>query len=138
LKTTTPPAPPPLTTGRVVGVGSNKCIEYRSSDNNRLVLDICDSRSNQRWTIQGDGTIRADSGCLDVANAGTANKNPIQLYKCNGTAAQKWVVRGDGTWMNPISNRCLDAFGAGEDPGTPLVLWDCSGASNQRWTMKPF
>ncbi|GAA2621962.1 hypothetical protein GCM10010399_61450 [Dactylosporangium fulvum] len=137
-RTTTAPPPAQLSSGRVVGVASNKCMEYRASDRNRVVLDTCDRRSNQRWTIQGDGTVRADGSCLDVMNAGTGNGTPVQLYSCNGTPAQKWTVRGDGTWQNPSSGRCLDAVNGGTGAGTPLVIWDCSNAANQRWTVQTF
>ncbi|WP_330186280.1 ricin-type beta-trefoil lectin domain protein [Dactylosporangium sp. AC04546] len=133
-----PPPPPPPVTGRVVGVGSNKCVEYRSGDNNRVVLDTCDGRSNQHWEVRSDGTVRADGLCLDVQNAGTANRTLVQAYGCNGTPAQKWVIRADKTWMNPNSGRCLDAENGGTGAGTRLIIWDCSAASNQRWNLLAF
>ncbi|MET7392372.1 ricin-type beta-trefoil lectin domain protein [Dactylosporangium sp. NPDC005572] len=133
-----PPPPPPATTGRLVGVGSNKCVEYRAGDNNRVVLDTCDGRSNQHWEIRSDGTVRADGLCLDVQNAGTANRTLVQAYGCNGTPAQKWVIRADKTWMNPNSGRCLDAENGGTGAGTRLIIWDCSAAPNQRWNLLAF
>ncbi|MFB9183088.1 ricin-type beta-trefoil lectin domain protein [Dactylosporangium sucinum] len=136
--TTSPPPPPPSTTGRLVGVGSNKCVEYRSGDNRRVVLDTCDGRSNQHWEVRPDGTVRADGLCLDVQNAGTANRTLVQVYGCNGTPAQKWVIRADKTWLNPNSGRCLDAENGGTGAGTRLIIWDCSGAPNQRWNLIAF
>ncbi|MEV0568853.1 RICIN domain-containing protein [Dactylosporangium sp. NPDC050588] len=137
-----PPPPPQVTTGQLVGVGSRMCLEYRSGQNNQAVIDACDRagsrNTNQRWTIRPDGSIRADGGCLDVANAGKGNGNAVQLYSCNGTVAQQWTFRGDGTLVNPNSGRCLDVANGGTGAGTQVIIWDCTGAANQRWTRQPF
>ncbi len=137
-----PPAPPPPLTGQLRGAGSAKCLEYRAGENNRAVIDNCDSRgsgrSNQRWTFASDGSVRADGGCLDVQNAGTGNGNAVQLYGCNGTAAQKWTLRGDGTLLNPRSGRCLDVANGGTGAGSPVIIWDCSAASNQKWSVQAY
>ncbi|MEV4133921.1 ricin-type beta-trefoil lectin domain protein [Dactylosporangium sp. NPDC049742] len=136
-----PPPPPQVTTGQLVGVGSRLCLEYRSGQNNQAVIDACDRagsrNTNQRWTIRSDGSIRADGGCLDVANAGKGNGNAVQLYSCNGTVAQQWTFRGD-TLVNPNSGRCLDVANGGTGAGTQVIIWDCTGAANQRWTRQPF
>jgi hypothetical protein len=135
-------APPPLLTGQVRGAGSGKCLEYRSGENNRAVIDNCDARgsgrSNQRWTFQGDGTVRSDGGCLDVLNAGTANRTPVRLFTCNGTPAQRWTLRGDGTLQNVNSRRCLDVENGGTGAGSPVIIWDCSGAANQKWSVQAY
>lgn len=135
-------APPPLTAGQLVGAGSTKCLEYRAGENDRAVIDNCDARgsgrSNQRWTFQGDGSVRADGGCLDVENAGTGNGNAVHLFTCNGTPAQKWTLRADGTLLNPRSGRCLDVANGGTGAGSPVIIWDCSGASNQKWTLQAY
>lgn len=137
-----PPAPPAPLNGQLRGTGSAKCLEYRAGENNRAVIDNCDSRgsgrSNQRWTFQGDGTVRADGGCLDVQNAGTGNGNAVQLYACNGTPAQKWTLRADGTLLNPRSGRCLDVANGGTGAGSPVIIWDCSAASNQKWSVQAY
>ena len=134
--------PPPLLTGQFRGTGSAKCLEYRSGENNRAVIDNCDprasGRSNQRWTVQVDGTLRADGACLDVQNAGLGNGNAVQLYACNGTPAQKWTLRPDGTVLNPRSGRCLDVANGGTGAGNPVIIWDCSGAPNQKWTVQAY
>ncbi|MET7422207.1 ricin-type beta-trefoil lectin domain protein [Dactylosporangium sp. NPDC005555] len=137
---TTPP--PPVNSGQLVGAGSGKCLEYRSGESNRGVIDNCDargsSRSNQRWTFQADGTVRADGGCLDVLNAGTANRTPVRLFTCNSTPAQRWTVRADGTLQNVNSKRCLDVENGGTGAGNAVIIWDCSGAANQRWTRQAY
>jgi hypothetical protein len=141
-KSATTAAPPPLLTGQLRGTGSTKCLEYRSGENNRTVIDNCDprgsGRTNQRWTFQSDGTVRADGACLDVQNAGTGNGNAVQVYACNGTPAQKWTLRADGTIVNPRSGRCLDVANGGTGAGNPVIIWDCSGAPNQKWTVQAY
>ena len=139
---TSSPPPPPLLSGQLRGVGSAKCLEYRASEGNRAVIDNCDprgsGRTNQRWTFRSDGTVRADGGCLDVQNAGTANQTPVRLFTCNGTPAQRWSARPDGSLQNVNSKRCLDVQGAGTGAGTPIIIWDCTGAPNQRWSIQAY
>ncbi|MFG2037816.1 ricin-type beta-trefoil lectin domain protein [Dactylosporangium sp. NPDC048998] len=138
------PAPPPIvqpTSGRMVGKQSQKCIEFRSSQRNAVVLDNCEFRAgNQRWRVQGDlntgAFLVAENGlCLDVQNAGTGNGNAVWVFSCNGTPAQKWVRHENNTWENTNSHRCLDAANAGTGVGTPLIIWDCKGSDNQIWTL---
>ncbi|MEV4507356.1 ricin-type beta-trefoil lectin domain protein [Dactylosporangium sp. NPDC049525] len=141
-KSTSTAAPPPLVSGQLRGAGSAKCLEYRSGESNRAVIDNCDDRAsgrtNQRWSFQSDGTIRADGGCLDVLNAGTANRTPVRLFTCNGTPAQKWTVVGDGTLRNVNAKRCLDVENGSNSAGSPVIIFDCSAASNQKWSLQAY
>ncbi|MFC0533654.1 ricin-type beta-trefoil lectin domain protein [Phytohabitans kaempferiae] len=75
-----------------------------------IQLYTCNGTNAQRWTVAGDGTLRALGKCMDVTAAGTANGTLVQLYDCNGTGAQVWQAQGL-TLRNPQSNRCLDATG---------------------------
>lgn len=142
-KSTASPTPPPAAlSGQLRGAGSGKCLEYRSGEGNRAVIDNCDprgsGRTNQRWTFQADGSVRADGGCLDVQNAGTANQTPVRLFACNGTPAQRWTLRADGTLQNPNSKRCLDVQNGGTGAGSPIIIWDCTGAPNQKWAVQAY
>ncbi|WP_433055326.1 ricin-type beta-trefoil lectin domain protein [Dactylosporangium sp. CS-033363] len=134
-----PPPPPAPTQGRLISSQSRKCVEYRSGSANRIVIDNCDTQTNQVWKIKGDpakgATLVADNGyCLDVPNAGKDNGTILQVYSCNGTVAQVWVRRADNTWQNPNSKKCVTAAGSGA--GSYVVIYDCVGASVQVWTMQ--
>jgi hypothetical protein len=131
---TVPTSGPPAQakTGAIVGPG-NKCAEVTYGG--RVQLDTCNGSSSQRWTLQTDGTIRAQGGCLDVRDGATAAGTLVQLYDCNRTAAQQWRWRTDGTLLNPISARCLDAENGNSSNGTRLIIWDCHGRQNQIWRL---
>lgn len=73
--------------------------------------------------------------CLDVANALTENRTPIQIYNCNGNAAQDWTVQNDGTIR--ALGKCLDVAGASKENGTPVQLYDCNGTGAQKWALSP-
>ena len=51
----------------------------------------CDGQSNQKWSLNADGTITGvQSGlCLDATGAGTANVTLLELWTCNGGSNQK-------------------------------------------------
>ncbi|WTI42978.1 ricin-type beta-trefoil lectin domain protein [Streptomyces sp. NBC_00589] len=53
----------------------------------------CNGDSNQKWTIEADGTITGvQSGlCLDATGAGTANGTLLELWTCTGGSNQKWT-----------------------------------------------
>ncbi|HEX8631496.1 MAG TPA: family 43 glycosylhydrolase [Catenuloplanes sp.] len=55
----------------------------------------CTGGVNQKWNLNGDGTVvnRHNSLCLDLTGAGTANGTPIRLWTCTGGASQKWTRR---------------------------------------------
>jgi hypothetical protein len=134
LAPTGPPksASPTAQSGAIVGIGG-KCVEVMRDG--QVLLETCNGRSTQRWTLSADGTVRAQGGCMDVRGGGTANRTAIQVFDCNGTGAQQWVWRADGSLLNPRSGRCLDAEGAATDDGTRLIIWDCHGGPNQRWRL---
>ncbi|MFF5230822.1 ricin-type beta-trefoil lectin domain protein [Dactylosporangium sp. NPDC000521] len=138
-----PAPPPPGASGQLVVYRDRPnpmCLTYRAGDK-MAVIDKClragSGNSSQRWTVRDDGSVRADGGCLDVANAGTGNGNAVQLYSCNGTAAQKWIYRGDFLY-NPHSGRCLDVANSGTSAGNQVIIWDCTGSANQRWARQVY
>ncbi|MFJ8648601.1 ThuA domain-containing protein [Streptomyces sp. NPDC093546] len=130
--------PPPTTrTGEVKGV-NGKCLDVAggsSADGTQAQLWSCNGSAGQKWTLPGDGTVRALSKCLDVSGGGSADGTKIQLWTCNGTGAQKWQARADGTVLNAQSGKCLDAEGATWNDGTRVHLWTCHTGANQKWTL---
>ncbi|MFI1249935.1 ricin-type beta-trefoil lectin domain protein [Streptomyces anulatus] len=124
-------------TGEVKGV-NGKCLDVDNSgtaDGTKIQLWTCNNTAAQKWTVSGDGTVRALAKCLDIDNAGTADGTKVQLYGCNGSAAQAWQPQADGTLRNPQSGKCLDASGGAWNDGTPVHLWACHTGPNQKWAL---
>ncbi|MDG9683761.1 ricin-type beta-trefoil lectin domain protein [Streptomyces sp. DH18] len=124
-------------TGEVKGV-NGKCLDVDNSgtaDGTKIQLWTCNNTAAQKWTVSGDGTVRALDKCLDIDNAGTADGTKVQLYGCNGSAAQTWQPQADGTLRNPQSGKCLDASGGAWNDGTPVHLWACHTGPNQKWAL---
>ncbi|WP_406390031.1 ricin-type beta-trefoil lectin domain protein [Streptomyces sp. NBC_00887] len=124
-------------TGEVKGA-NGKCLDVDNSstaDGTKIQLWNCNGTAAQKWTVSGDGTVRALGKCLDIDNAGTADGTKVQLYGCNGSAAQTWQPRADGTVLNPQSGKCLDASGGVWNDGTPVHLWACHTGPNQKWAL---
>ncbi|GGU38527.1 ThuA domain-containing protein [Streptomyces lavendofoliae] len=132
--TTPPPGP---RTGAVRGV-NGKCADVAggaSTDGTHIQLWTCATVPAQRWTLPGDGTLRALGKCLDISGGATTDGTRIQLWTCNGTTAQQWTPHTDGTLRNPRSGKCLDAEGATWNDGTRLHLWTCHTGPNQQWAL---
>jgi hypothetical protein len=125
---------PPAATAAAVQPGSivgpdGRCLESTGSGGFSAVqLAGCANVSRQRWSAQGDGTVRNSGSCLDVLFNGRGNGTPVVLNRCDGTDSQEWRISGSG-WRNPRSNRCLTASGG------RLTINDCTGASNQRFSL---
>ncbi|GAA0660027.1 hypothetical protein GCM10010193_08660 [Kitasatospora atroaurantiaca] len=124
-------------TGPVAGLAS-KCLDVAASgtaDGTPVQLWNCNGTGAQKWTVAGDGTLRAFGKCLDVSNSRSDAGAPVQLWGCNGTGAQQWWPRADGSLLNTPSGRCLDVPNSRTADGTRLQIWDCNGTGAQRWTM---
>ncbi|MFJ6695293.1 ricin-type beta-trefoil lectin domain protein [Streptomyces sp. NPDC091272] len=124
-------------TGEVKGV-NGKCLDVDNggtADGTKIQLWTCNASGAQKWTLPGDGTVRALDKCLDIDNSGTADGTKIQLWNCNGTAAQTWQPQADGTVRNPKSGKCLDASGGNWSDGTAVHLWTCHTGANQKWAL---
>lgn len=124
-------------TGEVKGV-NGKCLDVDNggtADGTKIQVWTCNDTGAQKWTVPGDGTVRALDKCLDLDNSGTADGTKVQLWKCNGTAAQTWQPHADGTVRNPQSGKCLDASGGTWNDGTPVHLWTCHSGPNQKWAL---
>ncbi|QIJ60717.1 carbohydrate-binding protein [Streptomyces sp. JB150] len=123
--------------GEVKGV-NGKCLDVdggQSADGTKVQVWTCNGSAAQRWTVGGDGSLKALGKCLDVSGGGSADGTRIQLWSCNGTGAQKWAAQSDGTVRNPQSGKCLDASGGTWNDGTAVHLWTCHTGPNQKWTL---
>ncbi|WP_435280179.1 lectin [Streptomyces albogriseolus] len=130
-------ATPGPRTGEIRGVNGT-CLDVDdagTADGTRVQIYTCNSSAAQRWTVPGDGTLRALGKCLDVSGGGSLDGTRIQLWTCNGTGAQVWAARSDGTVRNPQSGKCLDASGGTWEDRTPVHLWTCHTGPNQKWTL---
>lgn len=123
-------------TGQITGL-AGKCVDVagaNSANGTPVQLWDCNGTNAQRWTIAGDGSIRALGKCLDVTSGSTANGAKIQLWDCNGTGAQRWAISGARDIVNIAANKCLDVTDSNSANGARLQIWTCSGAANQKWT----
>jgi len=130
--------PPPPPTGRLVGVGSGRCLDVpNQSTANGTLLAIwdCNGGSNQQWTQLANGAFQVyGTKCLDVLNHNTAPGSAVAIWDCTGGANQRWTFNADGTIVGAQSGLCLDVNGQGTANGTRVQIWTCNGGSNQRWT----
>ena len=76
---------------RVLG----KCLDVpvNATAGARVQIWDCNAGANQRWTLNGNGTItNAQTGlCLDVDGAGTANGTAVIVWSCHNGANQRWT-----------------------------------------------
>ncbi|MFD5699015.1 glycosyl hydrolase family 18 protein [Streptomyces lasiicapitis] len=131
------PEKPKERSGEIVGL-SGKCLDVKSgSADNGTPVQIwdCNGSDAQKWTLPGDGTVRALGKCLDVASSGTANGTLTQLWNCNGSGAQQWRPGGNKELRNPGSDRCLDIPSSVAENGRQTQIWDCNGSDAQKWTL---
>jgi streptogrisin C len=121
-------------TSRLIGAHSGKCIDAPTfNDGQQLTIYDCHGMINQQWTFVGDGTLRTNNMCMDVAWGSRDNGAAIQIVGCSGNPAQQFVLSAAGDLVNPQSNRCVDVSGWGTANHTPLIQWDCHGGANQKW-----
>jgi hypothetical protein len=125
-------------TGQITG-GSGRCVDnFNSStaDQNVIQLWDCQGESNQRWSVQPDGTLRVQGKCLDVPGGSTTAGAPVQLFTCHGQTNQQWTYRTNGNLVNVKSGMCLDVPGGSTASGTRLQIWPCGyNQPNQIWTL---
>jgi hypothetical protein len=125
-------------TGPIRSILPVKCVNDKDNGanlNNPVQLQDCNGSLAQQWTAIGDGTIRINGMCLDVAGATTGNFSRVQIYACAGNGAQQWISGPNNSIINPVSGRCLDDPYGAPTNGAQLWIYDCNGGSAQNWTL---
>ncbi|MFG2077316.1 Predicted chitinase [Nonomuraea maritima] len=122
-------------TGTITGLGG-KCIDVawaNPANGTPVQIANCNGGDAQKWTVAGDGTLRALGKCLDVVDFGTNDGAKVQIWDCAGSANQKWVVTPAHDIVNPAADKCLDVTDNNSNDGTRLQIWTCAGTANQKW-----
>jgi hypothetical protein len=126
-------------TGPIVsGLNTAKCVDDNNGaatpGNKVQVFDCNGLAAAQSWTVNSNGTIAINGGCLDITGNKSANGTLIEWWTCNGGGNQQWQAV-NGQLVNPASGKCLDDPASNTANGTQLVLWDCNGGANQQWRL---
>ncbi len=135
----------------IINQNSGLCLDanaWGTANGTTLVQWTCgNQQSNQEWQFQPKGSAsqvanrNAPSEVWDVANVGTANNSPMQLWAASGGANQQWtpVALGGGFYkfVGSQSGRCLDVPSASTTPGTQLQIYDCNGTTAQSFRLAP-
>jgi hypothetical protein len=125
--------------GQVTGFQSNCLSNMSATDStgdgtgNGTVLDTCGNSVGQAWSVYGDGTLRAQGGCLDVASGNQSSGTAVVWYPCTGEESQVWQPKSNGELYNPYSGLCLTS--PGNDNGTPLDIEACGDTAQQHWQL---
>ncbi|MFD3533298.1 PQQ-dependent sugar dehydrogenase, partial [Streptomyces sp. NPDC058664] len=75
--------------GEVKGV-NGKCLDVdnaQTADGTKIQVWTCNGSAAQRWSVPGDGSLKALGKCLDVSGGGSADGTRVQLWTCNGSGA---------------------------------------------------
>jgi beta-glucanase (GH16 family) len=129
--------PPPAGGSLLKSNFSSRCIDIpggNATDGARLQMWDCNGSAAQKWTANGDGTMRAMGKCIDPAGGALTNGTPIQLVTCNGNPVQRFTLSAAGDLVNVSANKCVDVKDWNSANGAQLQLWDCGGGTNQKWT----
>jgi hypothetical protein len=126
-------------TGTIVsGVSSSLCADNNNgsgANGNKVQIWTCDGNASaQNWTVNSNGTVTIDGGCMDITGANYSNGTLVELWTCNGGANQQWQAT-NGELVNPASGKCLDDPNSSTTNGTQLILYTCNGGNNQKWTV---
>jgi len=120
----------------VAGDNGAKCVDNNNGSGtagNKVQMWDCDGNvAAQSWTVNSNGTLTIDGGCMDITGANFSNGTLIEWWTCNGGTNQQWQATG-GQLVNPASGKCLDDPNSNTTNGTQLVLWTCNGGANQQW-----
>jgi beta-glucanase (GH16 family) len=129
------PTATPTATGQVKGI-DGLCLTDQNSLNtegNPMYVSACDGSSGQRWSAYTDSTLRAEGGCLEVADFGATSGTDVDWYPCNGTVAQSWTHKSNGELVNLYAHLCLTDPGG--NTGSRLDIETCTGSARQIWTL---
>ncbi|WP_137937698.1 RICIN domain-containing protein [Chitinivorax sp. B] len=148
------PIPGPIDPNRwynVINQNSGACVddaEYGTWNGAKVQQWSCNTNgaANQRWkfTPTDNGfykitTQQAAHLAMDVANWGTSNGSPVQLWNYGGGNNQQWkpVELGNGHYklIGRDSGKCLDVPAASKANGVQLQLYDCNGTAAQAFKL---
>jgi hypothetical protein len=126
-------------TGPIVsGLNTAKCVDNNNAaatPGNKVQMFDCNGfAAAQSWTVNSNGTITIDGGCLDITGNNSANGTLVEWWPCNGGSNQQWQAV-NGQLVNPATGKCLDDPAGITTNGIQLQIWSCSGASNQQWRL---
>jgi fructan beta-fructosidase len=124
--------------GRLVNVGSQRCLDARATFANQDPLQLydCLGTFNQEWlgpeivsSIQttGPGT----KYCVDFDGSGTVN-----TYECNYQPWQTWRLGSDGTLREQRLGNCLQAAGTANNAKVFAAACPASGGTpptSEKW-----
>ena len=95
---------------------------------NSFSADVVAGTNGGGGTLVGQGSGR----CVDIAELGTADGTPVQLWDCGSGWNQKWS-RSGSQLKNPQTGKCLDVAGGSTANGAAVQLWSCNGTGAQDW-----
>lgn len=120
-------------TGRLLNVGSGRCLGVASSSNGAaVVISNCTAAVGQQWTRQTDGSIRAYGKCLDVPRQSKTAGTALNLWDCNGGANQRWTWTSSRTLVGVQSGLCLEARSTSNSAVVQIA--SCNSGTRQQWT----
>jgi len=123
--------------GRKVAHGAKK-----NDDEAYVVVEKCSGSKSQKWTINGDNSIRnADGLCLEIPGC---DKGNVQLgvypchigdkSRCENSLNQEWTYDHNTTLISRMDNLCVDVY---NNQGPVVESWPCNGGDNQKWKYDP-
>lgn len=138
---------------KLVGLGSNRCVDIRSEDaagGARAQLWQCYGSPNQRFTLLKVGTTssgrpyfqivnqKAPYLCLEVRGSSRANGAQVDQIGCSQDGNQFWYWGTPSRGVNlPLVNlnsgKCLDVNGGSTANGARVQQWDCNATAAQMW-----
>jgi hypothetical protein len=127
-------APP---TQPIASALNRKCISVpgdRFAEGQHLAMQPCaDGAINQAFAVLGDGALRLNNLCMDVAWGSKDDGAVVQIANCNGQPAQQFTVTEDNEIISPQSGKCVQITGASSKNGAELEIFTCAGKKHQRW-----
>ncbi len=138
---------------KLVGLGSNKCVDIRSEDaaaGARAQLWQCYGSPNQRFTLLKVGTTssgrpyfqivnqKAPYLCLEVRGSSLTDGAQVDQIGCSQDGNQFWYwgtpSRGVSLpLVNLYSRKCLDVSGGSTANGTRIQQSTCNASAAQMW-----
>lgn len=104
-----------------------------------VVVNKCEGKLGQKWTIMEDGSIRnQESGlCLTIPDC---KKEQADLMvqechigdqeRCEKSKNQEWDMKDDGQIISRMNGFCVDVRNG---DGPEVLSFQCHGSDNQKW-----